>query len=120
MQTLYIESLIFGAFLILNGEFSCLLTLIFKQNAKLSANITDTKFGDPLKPRRNWVFMERLALLTGIPALETACASTFALFRCMSWLTRLETRFLKKNLILYERKTAYNAWPAKCSALLKQ
>jgi len=29
-----IESLIFGALMILNGDFFCLSTLIFKQNAK--------------------------------------------------------------------------------------
>jgi len=40
----------------------CLLTLIFKPNAKLSANITDIKFGDQLSPRRNWEFMEQQAL----------------------------------------------------------
>jgi hypothetical protein len=93
------------------------LTQIFKQNAKLSANITDIKFGDQSKPHKNSEFTEQQAPWTGIPASETDYASTSALFHCMIGLIRLGTRFLSGNLTLPAKKTAYNASPAKCNAL---
>jgi hypothetical protein len=44
----------------------------------------------------------------------------FAQFHCTIGLNLLVTRFLKENLTLPAKKTAYNALPAKCNAPLPQ
>lgn len=72
-------------------------------------NITVTKYGDPLNLHRNLAYMGHPVLLTGMSALETAYASTFAQFHSMIGLNRLGIRFLNVNLTLHARKIAYNA-----------
>jgi hypothetical protein len=119
-QELRAETLILSILLIFSGEFFCLLTLIFKPNAKLLANITDTKFGDLLKPLKNLESTEQPALSTGIRVLETEYALTFALFHCMIGLTLPGIRCQSENLTLHAKKTAFNVLPAKCSVQLQQ
>ncbi len=94
----------------------CQLTLIFKRTERLSLNTTDTKSGALLNcPHDKESTVPTLPLI-GTRAWATASALMSVPYLSMTGAKHPATHCRKRNPTLHARRTASNAWLARCSA----